>query len=477
MQNILKKYSSFLPKSKKVYIVGGSLRDILLEKEPEDIDIAVLGDAEAYASELADKMKGKLIILGKKEFKTYKVITKKNSFDLTSAHENSIEANLKKRDFTINSLALNLWENKIIDIFDAISDIKNKKIKMASDNIFEKDPLRLLRAYRISLQTGFTIEKETAERIKKDSELIAKSAAERITSELFKIFDNKKSARCVKDMSESGLLFSIFPELKALKGCMQNKYHDFDAFFHTVNTLEKLEQILNPYSCRHYEEFLFLNKIKILSSNLEKKRISALKLAILLHDIGKPLTKSINDKNEICFYNHEKKGADIAERICKKLKMSSDNVEYINFIINNHIKALFLFENHLKGTLTEKIKFKFFLKLKEKIPDVLLHTVSDILGKKERYEKRELEFSKFILNIYNDYAEKFKKIKALPKLLTGNDLINELKLYPSPIFKEILNSVEEARIIGIIKNKTEAIYFAKEIMNCRRLQNSEVSDK
>ncbi len=290
-----------LPKRKDAYIVGGSVRDIILNKKAKDIDIVVANEPEKYAKELAYKIKGHLVKLGKSDNITYRVATKDICFDITSINGSSIKEDLSKRDFTINALALDLCENKIIDYFQGINDIKTKKVRIVSDKVFKSDPIRLLRAYRIAAVLGFTLGKKTTYFIKEYIHLISKSAKERITTELFKIFDTNNSYNYIKQMVESCLLFAIFPELEIMKGCVQNKNHDFDVFEHTLEAFRHLEILLNT------EVVSFNQYYNKLNFKINKKNIPQLKFSMLLHDIGKYDSKTIDEENNIHFYGHEKK--------------------------------------------------------------------------------------------------------------------------------------------------------------------------
>lgn len=247
-------------------------------------------------------------------------------------------------------------------------------------------------------------------------------------------------------MADTGLLFAIFPELSTLKGCFQNKFHQYDVFEHTMKAFYHLENILN-------------NKI---IHNIDENTASLLKFAILLHDTGKPLVKKVDNEGNVRFYGHSKKGAEITKEISFRLKLSTKEKYFIDFIIRNHIRPLHLFTAKRKGSLTNKGITRFFIKCGDITPCLLLHSIADMKGKGNKDEKKFIDFAKNMISIY--FSE-FMPRKKIPVLITGNDLINEFSLSPSPLFKIIISKVEEARLSNQINTRQEALLLVKKLLN------------
>ena len=296
-----------LPTIKGAYIVGGSIRDIILGRTPFDYDIAVFGSPEKFAKKIAVKKSDHIIEIGKHDYKIIRVISDNKTFDISSVNGNTIEDDLIKRDFTINAMACSLSSEKIIDCTGGMKDIANKKIRMVSDTVFDKDPVRLIRAYRIGASLDFEIDTNTAVAIRKNAKLIKNSAGERIRAEFLRILQTPKSHHYISEMVDTGLLFAIFPELGNLKGCLQNRFHQYDVFEHTMKAFYHLENILN-------------NKI---THSIDENTASLLKFAILLHDTGKPLAKKVDSESNVHFYGHSKKGAEITKKISSRIKLST----------------------------------------------------------------------------------------------------------------------------------------------------------
>jgi poly(A) polymerase len=447
-----------LPKIKGAYIVGGSIRDIILGKSPFDYDIAVFGNPEKFAKKIAVKKSDHIIELGKKDCNIFRVISDDKIFDISSANGNTIEDDLFKRDFTINAMAYSLSSGKIIDCAGGMKDLADKKIRMVSDTAFEKDPVRLIRAYRIGASLNFEIEKNTVSSIIKNAKFIKNSAGERIRLEFLRILQPPESHHYISQMADTGLLFAIFPELSNLKACFQNRFHKYDVFEHTMKAFYHLEKILS-----NYREFIENINSRIVHS-IDENTASLLKFAILLHDTGKPLVKKVDSEGNIRFYGHSKKGAEITKKISSRLKLSAKEKYFIDFIIRNHVNPLHLFIAKSKGTLTNKGITRFFIKCGDNTPCLLIHSIADMKGKGNKGKEEFIEFAK---NMILKYFSEFMPRKKMPALITGNDLINEFGLFPSPLFKKIIFKVEEARLSNQINIRQEALLLVKNILNSR----------
>lgn len=450
-----------LPETKDTYIVGGTIRDLLLHRTPTDYDIAVTGDPENFAEKMAERTKGHVIKLGKPGQTTIRVASGDKIFDITSLNGTSIEDDLKKRDFTINAMAYHVYSEEVIDCLGGLQDLADKKVRMVSRKIFIKDPVRLIRAYRISAHLNFRIESQTASTIKADAELIHNSAGERIRVELFSMLGTSKSYDYLSQMDNSGLLTEILPDLAPLKGCLQNRHHLYDVFEHTMKAYDHLEILLNELKKVLPDTFTQIQQY------VDKNRPALIKCAILLHDIGKPLVKSTDSNGRSHFYGHARKSADLAQKISQKLRFSNHEKQFIDFIIRNHMKPLFLFTAHEKKMLTQKSLIRFYKKCGDITPALLLHAIADIKAKQNGTHQRNRALIGFAKKMIYDFFNRFKPVSNEPPLITGHDLIKVFGLTPSPLFKKILDLVDEAKLTHTIKNRTEALALVKEYLNLK----------
>ena len=450
---------NILPETKDTYIVGGTVRDLLLHRTPTDYDIAVTGDPENFAEKMAQRTKGHFIKLGKPGQTTIRVASGDKMFDITSLNGASIEDDLKKRDFTINAMAYHVYSEEVIDCLGGLQDLADKKVRMVSRKIFVKDPVRLIRAYRIGAHLNFRIEPQTASAIKSDAKLIHNSAGERIRVDFFSMLGTSKSYDYLSQMDNSGLLTEILPDLAPLKGCLQNRHHLYDAFEHTMKAYDHLEILLNELKKILPDTFTQIRQY------VDKNRPALIKCAILLHDIGKPLVKSTGRNGRSHFYGHARKSADLARKISQKLRFSNHERQFIDFIIRNHMKPLFLFTAHEKKTLTQKSLTRFYKKCGDNTPALLLHAIADIKAKQNGTDPRNRALIRFVKKMIYDFFYCFKPISNEPPLITGHDLIKVFGLTPSPLFKTILDLVDDARLTHAIKNRTEALALVKEYLN------------
>jgi poly(A) polymerase len=443
--------SNIFPKTKGAYIIGGSIRDLLLGRTPADYDVAVLGNPEKFANHVALQTNGHLVEMGKPGQMIIRVVTENHIVDISPVNGLTIEDDLNQRDFTINAMAYDLSTGKMIDVLGGLQDLEKKKVKMVSKQIFKKDPIRLLRAFRMGACLGFDIEPQTSSAIAREATIIQESAGERIRLELFKMFETDKSHYYLSQMAKTGLLTAIFPELGKLKKCFQNRHHCYDVFEHSIKAYGHLEEMLSKP-----DNFLPAVSHRGIAG-IDRHKAILLKCAILLHDIGKPAAKSLDHSGQTRFYGHARKGADMAKSISTRFKFATRERNFIDFIIRNHIRPLSLFSAQKNKTLTLKGITRFFMKCKENTPYLLLHTIADIKGKQDKANAENKAFITFVKGMLDEYFAEFSPKSKTQPLITGHDLIEEFGLTPSPSFKKILNLAEEARLSNTIGSKPEAL--------------------
>ncbi|MFZ2633266.1 MAG: HDIG domain-containing metalloprotein [Desulfosalsimonadaceae bacterium] len=447
---------NFIPKTPKTYLVGGTVRDMILGIPPKDYDLVTLDDPRQTAGRIAESIAGRVVALGKPGKMVFRVITRGLSLDVTPASGASIEEDLKKRDFTVNALAVSLSSGRLIDLFNGALDLQNKIIRMISVDNLRADPIRLLRAYRLAAFLNFSIDPETGRSIAAEASRISTSAGERVRDELMKLLDTPGAHRYVSQMDDAGLLTAIFPELLPLKACSQNEYHQFDVFEHTMQAVDYLEKLL------HTPENLIPEHHSLKNVQPAINRWPLLKYAILLHDIGKPQTRSVDTNGRVHFYHHEQESADMARKINRRLRLSNRQQTYVDFIIRHHLKPLSLFTAFQKDKLSQKAITRFFLKCDDLSTDLFIHAIADILGK--GIAENATAFMEFADHMCKAYSGTFIPMAGHPRLLNGDDLIREFGLAPSPLFSKILRHVEEERLSQTIRTRDDALSVVKNFL-------------
>jgi tRNA nucleotidyltransferase/poly(A) polymerase len=438
-----------------VYLVGGSVRDYLMGGHPADLDLAVSTDAKRYAEILARKIKGRLVVLGKGCFSLYRIVKGPVIIDVAPFKGADIASDIKERDFSINAIACRLKDGRIIDRVGGIEDLHKKRIRMISGRIFKADPIRLLRAHRMAVCMGLRVTTDTKRAIVLHASRIGNAAGERIWAELRQILGHGKSHSQILEMAECGTLEALLPDMSRLKGCAQNPNHGVDVWQHTLRAYAAIERLLEhpcPTLPPAGQQF-----VKSMSTEFK----ILLKLAILLHDIGKPASREKNASGRTLFYGHAASGVPLVRRICRRLRISSRQSQWIELVVNYHQWPLNLYLSQRGTAFKTKPLGRFLRQCGPLTPYILLHAVADCQGKANHDDQSAyLEFIRKTLLLYFDNAA----VSTPPPLLNGHDLQTRFALAPSPLIGQLLRQIEEARLTGIIKDRNQALQMAADLL-------------
>ncbi len=446
-------YKSFENINARLYIVGGALRNFALNQDASDIDIIVLDkDPEEISKKIAKRTQGKWISLDQ-EFKEYRIILKREKIytvDVSGLKGKDLREDVEKRDLTINSIIIDPLKMELIDFVGGLKDIENKILKTLYEKNLISDPLRILRILRFYFWYGFEIEKNTFEWMKKNKELLKNVARERIKYEIWEMLGKGKYIEEGIDLlKESRILFKLIPELKYQETSFQiYKGISINILEHTLNVVKnivKLEKNLkktffSKFNEDYYREWFEYGKKPLLF------------LAGFLHDIAKPLTMEI-EEGRTKFYGHDREGAKIARKWAYNMRLSRKESKILNNLVKSHMYP------HLLGKaedITRRAIFRYLRKTENLWFALFLLDYADFRatppGKDSRYLKNLLQ--KIV-----EFYEESKKERPEP-LINGYDLI-ALGLEPGPIFKKILQDVEEKRAEKILNTKEEAIEYVK----------------
>jgi len=450
--------TKIFPETPGTFIVGGSIRDMLCGRSPVDYDVAVLGDPVEFARRIESITNGRRIEIGKPGRMIIRVVSAKHIIDVSKIKEASIEKDLQARDFTINAMAYDLSSHRLIDPVGAQRDLKNKTIRMVSKDIFKRDPVRLLRAYRIAAEFQFEIESQTKAAIQKQALLIQQSAGERVRADFFKMLQCAAFHPYLSQMADSGLLFAFLPELSALQQCRQNRHHQFNVFEHTLHAFSHLEGLLGP------NQKLLIANGEPAARQIAAAQIPLLKFSILLHDVAKPAVQTMNRDGKLHFYGHERQSAQMAEAICQRLKCSNRDTDQIHFLVRHHVRPRFLFTALHEQKAAPRAVTRFFMKCAEHIPDLLIMAAADMLGKEAEPSERSIAFMAFLNQLLVDFETNFKPGTSSPRLITGHDLTAEFGLEPSPLYSKILDRVEEERLSRSDMTRQDAVALVRRLI-------------
>jgi len=439
---------SRLAKEKKIplFLVGGYLRDLLLGTPGKDYDFVLPKDASLFIETIEEALHLQFFKVGKEEMNTttYRVIKEGMSVDLTFLQGETIKEDLRRRDFTVNTLAFSLQDETFHWVEGALEDFGKKLIRTVSNHSIDQDPLRMLRAVRyLCTLDGFVMDKKLKEEISLKKGKIASLPGERIKTELDQILLSPQPAIGMKSLYESDLLLTLFPELKGLETLGQNEHHHLDVLSHTLLVVEKISWA-SKWVDRNNQE-ISLN---------QEDRLS-LYYAALFHDIGKKDTYSKDEKERIHFYHHESFSVQAAERIMERLRFSNSMKNKILRLVNHHMRILNL-SSETKETALKRLVHQ----IGDETPLLVLLTLAD------------KEASRGILSIQIDEVVedhclrilalfKEKDIVHPPPFITGHDVM-ALGYSSGPRVGQILNFICQKQVEGEIKNREEALRSLRE---------------
>ncbi len=450
-----------LSSGRQVFLVGGTIRDILLGRNPADFDFAVSGSGIDFARRFARSIHGSFVLLSEAEDQARVVWRKQLVLDFNGFADRTIEDDLERRDFTVNAMAypLNVMRNAecrlrnsefdipnselaLLDPFHGRQALAEKLLKPVSSRSFELDPLRLLRAFRFMLELGFRLDPDVTEQAKRVS--LKGVAAERVGYELLRIMDCPGSFLALSELRELGFLHQFFPEAQPLLANPQ-------LLRHSLGTYQKLEELVHEDSwfSQFAPEFTTY-------FDAHPHRRPLLKLAGLLHDIAKPETEFVNDKKEVHFYGHDGLGARHVEKLAReRLRLSRLDARTLRMLVEFHMRL------HLLATgpeLTDRAIRRFFRDLKEQWFGLMLLTYADGFATAGQTRHLEQAFAR-IIGMKREYDAVIK----VKRLVTGDDLI-AAGLKPGPAFKSILAELQELQVEGKITSTEQGLEYVKDNM-------------
>jgi len=448
------------------FFVGGCVRDLLRGEVPEDYDIVTSARPEQVMSIFPRTYPVGIsfgVVIVSEGGQTHEVATYRKEAEYEDGRHPSqvsfatAREDVYRRDFTVNGLLMDPETGEVVDYVGGVADIERRVIRTIGnpEERFAEDHLRMLRAVRFAANLGFHIDGETLEAIKRHSEDIARVSAERVREELSRILTGPGPRQGLEWLQDTGLLSQVLPEIETMRGVSQPpRFHpEGDVWEHTLTMLallpqdrsdQEIERHPDPDAWGHTMEKPSIRPhgcgiTAILPpEQCHRERDSRLAWAVLLHDVGKPATRTESGTG-VHFYGHVKKGLEIAAAVMRRLKFSNADLDVVLALIENHMRFM-----HVQDMRPNTVK-KFL-----RMPDFDLHLALhrlDCLG------------SHGLLDNHEFCRGKLQELTAEdlhpPRLLTGHDL-QELGFQPGPQFREILSTIEDAQLNGEITTAQEA---------------------
>ncbi|MBE3559918.1 MAG: CCA tRNA nucleotidyltransferase [Ktedonobacteraceae bacterium] len=485
----------FSTQSLPAYLVGGSVRDLLLHELGNDWDIVVKDDAALLARRLANKLGG---FYAHMHEKASRVVVKEDSheiiFDIASMQGTTIEADLATRDFTLNAMAIPLAELlpallqersfSLIDPFAGQADLIARRLRAVSDSVFQRDSLRLLRAVRIAMRYRLTIASQTEQLMRRDAALLPSAAPERIHDELYAILAPAGATAQLRALDSYGIFTVLFPEFLPARGLPQPPLHYWDVFEHSLETVAALERLASelvlpseelrrsPLNAGEQDDLVEIQTLLHEAEQQGLLRVDMIaavpmKLAALLHDIGKPATYSVDNEGAIHFYHHPQAGIPLAQEIMRRLSASTQDRRLVQQVVAHHMRP-----GQLSAVpLTARAIRRFFVDLGPAGINVLLISLADHLAMRGPLPlaeawTRHLATTRLMLTRY--IRERASILP--PRIVQADELIHHFKLQPGPLIGQLLEHIAEAQAEGEIQSKEDAFWLAEHFFHTEQKQ-------
>ncbi len=428
----------------KVYVVGGFVRDLFLNRKSKEIDLMVEGDGIEFAEQLAEKLGIKKIVPFK-DFGTAKIPHKAIGIEVASARLEEYEhtsrkpaevqytdifGDLKRRDFTINAMAIDILPDSFGDLYDPYSgivDINKQRIvtPLDPDETLSEDPLRMLRAAVFASRFNFDIDADCLQSMRRQANRITIVSWERVTAELIKILATEKPSIGLIILQETGLLKHILPEIDVMFGMEQPKeWHHKDIFYHTLQVVDNAAQ---------------------LSDKME------LRFAALVHDIGKPPTRRIDKVKGFTFHGHDDLGSRMLKKVASRLKLPNALRDYLIKLTLLHLRPIAL----AKTGVTDSAVRRLMVAAGDEIDDLMKLCRADITSKNPERAKRYMGNFERVEKLMQDVVER-DKMKAFQSPVRGAEIMEICKLKEGKKVGEIKSAIEDAILEGEIENTYEA---------------------
>jgi poly(A) polymerase len=426
-----------------VFAVGGAVRDLLMSSDPTEIDFAVVGDSPAFAARAREEFGGHGFVVFER-FGTASFLTGGYKLEFAAARRESYRADsrnpavepaglaedLMRRDFTINAIAMGIQARnygELSDPFDGMKDIASKLIRTPLDPVktFSDDPLRILRAARFAGRLGFRIHPDTMAAMGRERDRLKIVSQERITDELLKILSHPRPSAGFAVLQSTGALETVFPELSALAGVEQrDDYHHKDVFDHTMKVVDNVAKVSDK---------------------------ALLRFLALVHDVGKPQSKRFVEGIGWTFHNHENVGERMLKRICARMKLPNDFLNYSQKLTQLHMRPIQL----IGGDVTDSAIRRLLFQAGEDIDDLMAFCRADITsGNPKRAEKHLANFDQVVKRMRE--VEQNDRMAAFQSPVRGDEIMTLCGLEPGPAVGRLKTAIEEAILDGIIPNEHDA---------------------
>ncbi len=473
-----------LPGRVQGYLVGGAVRDAMLNKETRDLDFVLSGEVLPCARRVADRLGGAYFTLDE-ERKTGRVILidtdgVRKSMDFAALRGGDLESDLWARDFTVNAMAVSLDPAQaLFDPTGGAADLRARQLRACTPESLREDPVRILRGVRLAAALEFKIQPETRKLMRLAVPLLPSVSAERLRDELFRILEGPRPAACLRALDILDALGHILPEVTGLKGVQQSQPHVYDAWTHTMDIVQRLTEVLAVLGQKLDEQRAQNWAMGLLSLrlgrfrqniyqhfsqthlNLERSLIGIIFLGALFHDSGKRSTRQEDGEGRVRFLGHEQAGVELAIHRARALRLSNAEIDRLEVIVRQHMRPLLLARS--EEGISRRAVYRFFRDCGPAGVEICLLALADTLATygpalPSEVWVKQVDVVRTLLEAWWEQPEERIRPAAL---LNGDDLQSIFHLPPGPQLGELLEGLREAQASGTVMDREQALEWVR----------------
>lgn len=443
------------------WLVGGAVRDRLLQRATDDLDLVVPGDTADHARRLARVCHGTAFPLSE-QHAAWRVIAADRawSIDLMPL-EGTIEEDLARRDFTINAIAEPLDGGPRLDPYEGEADLRARRLRMVARAAFATDALRVLRAARLACQLGLELDEETARAAREHAGGLPGVAPERVFAELRQVVCDDQALRGLELMNAVGATPVVLPELVGLRGVEQSSYHHLDVHDHTLAVLAEVIALQADPEPALGEHAAAVAELLAEPLGDEMTRGDALRLGALLHDAAKPQTRDHTAEGRVTFIGHDEQGAQVARRVLRRLRTSQRLRAHVAALTRHHLRLGFLVHQR---PLSRRAVFGYLQACQPVEVDVTVLSIADRLATRGRRAQEAIPAHLDVARELLGEALRWRAHGPPAPLVRGDELAAALGIPPGPQLGRVLTGLAEAQFAGEVATREQAIERARELL-------------
>jgi poly(A) polymerase len=457
------------------WLVGGATRDRLLGRPTADVDVVVDSDPAEAARAIARTARGAACFALSQEFGSWRVVAREHAWqvDVEPLRGQTIEADLELRDFTVNAIAEPIDGGALIDPLGGAADLHARRLRMAGSGAFSADALRVLRLVRLAVELDLVPDADTTRSAGAHARALTGVSAERVFVELRRIIAARAARRGLQLMDELGATAVVLPELDALRGVEQNRFHHLDVYGHTLEVFDRTVELtggitgtraadaeLDACIAPHRAELELLLAEPLAD---ELTRGEALRWGALLHDAAKPLTREVRPEDgRVTFIGHDVRGARLARELLARLRTSERLRAHVAALVRYHLRLGFLV--HEPQPLARRTVYAYLHATTPVEVDVTLLSIADRLATRGDRAEEAVRAHLSLAGTMLEDALRWRRLGPPSPLLRGDELARELGIATGPRIGELLEELAAAQYAGELASRDQALDYARRLM-------------